>query len=530
MRNNKPAIWIALLFAALTLLGLLATPGYGLPCDEPAEQVILQENLAEYAASLLGESSEAALYYANLGVNRISRSVERDHGQSAYYLAAPLLTWLGNAPDRLTVAWHAYTWLWFMAGVVALYILMRALGLSRPLAFATALFLYLSPRFFAEGHYNNKDVVLLSLTLLTLACGARFYHRPTLARALPFALMGAMAANTKIAGAFAFALVGLSTLGSLLARRALTRSRLLAGLGAIGMFLGFYALLTPALWAGPLAYLRYVLGNAAGFSRWTGVVLYRGAIYDPTHGLALPHSYLPVMVLLTTPLPTLLFAAVGQVSALRRCLRRDPARPFLVALTLLWLVPVTYVVAAQPLMYNGWRHFYFIYASIAAMGGLGLKAASRWAGGRKGWQTVLTAVLAAVFLWQGVGIALNHPYQYAYYNVLAQNAERDFELDYWDVSTVNAMRALARQKPDTAAPLVLGASDDMSLFGVDKGYPALAPAEKAALAPTSSAGAPYILYNITYARIYGAAPPEGYTPLISIRSYGRTICVIYAKP
>lgn len=529
MRNINPKVWVALLFAALTLVGLMVSPDYGLPCDEPAEQVILQENLHEYAIRLGGAGSEAARYYAALGVNRISQSIERDHGQSAYYLAAPLLVLLRNAPNQLLVAWHAYTWLWFMAGVIALYLLMRALGLSRPLAFATALLLYLAPRFFAEGHYNNKDVVLLSLTLLTLAFGARFYHKPTFWRALPFALMGAMAANTKIAGAFAFALVGLATLVSLTARRALTRGRLLAGLGAIVMFLGFYALLTPALWADPLGYLRYVLGNAAGFSRWTGVVLFRGAIYDPTRGLPLPRSYLPVMVLLTTPLPYLLLAAVGQIAALLLCLRRDPARPLLLALTLLWLVPVAYVMAARPLLYNGWRHFYFIYAGIAAMGGLGMRALANLTQGRKRLQSGMAAALAALFLWQGAGIALNHPYQYAYYNLMAHNAEQDFELDYWDVSVVNAMRALAALGPGSGAPLALGASDELSLFGVEKGYPSLTAAEKASLAVTRTTDAPYMLYNTTYARIYGVSPPAGYAPIVSLNSYGREICVIYAQ-
>lgn len=190
-----------LFFVLLTLAGLLTSADYGLPCDEPAEQDILRENLYEYATRLLGPQSEAARYYQANGVQLISQSIERDHGESAYYLAAPILQLQADAPDTMTVLWHAYTWLWFMAGVIALYRLMRQLGLNRFLACATALFLYLSPRFFAEGHYNNKDVVLLSLTLCTLASGLRFQKKPSFPAALLFSLFGALAANTKIIGA-----------------------------------------------------------------------------------------------------------------------------------------------------------------------------------------------------------------------------------------------------------------------------------------------------------------------------------------
>jgi hypothetical protein len=155
---------IAVFFALLTLIGLLTAADYGLPCDEPEEQDILRANLMEYAQRLLGDDSAPAAYYASLGIVPISQSDERDHGEAAYYLAAPILRLTGTEPDRMTALWHAATWLWFMVGGFSLYRLMRSLGLSRALSCLTALLLYLSPRFFAEGHYNNKDVVLLALT------------------------------------------------------------------------------------------------------------------------------------------------------------------------------------------------------------------------------------------------------------------------------------------------------------------------------------------------------------------------------
>jgi hypothetical protein len=147
--------------------------------DGPSEQVILQENLKEYAALLLGDDSEAVKGYDGLGIHRITESIEMDHGQAAYYPAAPLLQIRDTDPHRFNTLWHAYTWLWFMVGVLAVYALCRGFGLPRVLACAASLMLYLSPRFFAEGHYNNKDIVLMSLALWTIAAGVRLMRKRT---------------------------------------------------------------------------------------------------------------------------------------------------------------------------------------------------------------------------------------------------------------------------------------------------------------------------------------------------------------
>ena len=53
--------FVALFFAVLALVGLSAGADYGLPCDESTEQIILQENMLEYALRLFGEDSAPAI-------------------------------------------------------------------------------------------------------------------------------------------------------------------------------------------------------------------------------------------------------------------------------------------------------------------------------------------------------------------------------------------------------------------------------------------------------------------------------------
>ncbi|MEA5013844.1 MAG: hypothetical protein VB099_04740 [Candidatus Limiplasma sp.] len=530
---RRPRLLVALFFGLLTLIGLLTSGDYGLACDEDWEQDILRENLKEYAL-WLGDS-RAVDYYSQLGIRPISQSTEGDHGQSAYYLAAPLLPLKQTAPHVLLALWHGYTWLWFMAGCWAVYGFCREIGQSRGVACLCVLLLYLSPRFFAEGHYNNKDMVLLSLFLLTLWLGLRLLKQPGLLRGVLFSLAGAMAANTKIVGAAPWGLVGLAVVVSLTAQRAWTPSKVRAALGTLLSFAVFYALLTPALWHGPGEYLAYVLRNASGFSRWPGVVLFRGMIYD--HGVnPLPRRYLPYMMLVTLPLYTLPLAAIGQWKALlsfckaKAAALKESAVIMLPVLTLLWLAPLGYAMATKPLVYNGWRHFDVVFAPVVLLAGIGLDTlAGLWE--RRAWlRRGACALLCLCFAFTALGMGLNHPYQYGYYNLLLRNTDAtQMELDYWVVSTVNAMKELAASPRDTRLPLVLGAREPMSLFGVVHGHGALSPALQATLTVTEEEDAPYLFSNATYARIYGTPAPQGYHPLLTIRSYGKVLATLYEK-
>ena len=364
--------FVALFFAVLALVGLSAGADYGLPCDESTEQIILQENMLEYALRLFGEDSAPAQWYLSRGITPISQSIERDHGQCAYYPAAALLPLQEEAPDRVMVLWHAYTWLWFMLGVAAVYGFCREAKLSRPVSCGGMLLLYLCPRFFAEGHYNSKDMVLLTLFLCTLWLGLRFLKQPGFLRGALFSLAGAMAANTKVVGFFVWGLMGLCAVVLVTAQRRWDRRMACIAAATVALFAGFYALLTPALWSGPVEYLRYLLVNASGFTRWPGVVLFRGMRFE--HAVnPLPRYYLVWMMLVTLPLYVTPLAAVGQLSVLRRVWQqraaalRDPVTLALTAASLCWFVPLLFAVLTRPLVYNGWRHFYFVYAGVVLL-------------------------------------------------------------------------------------------------------------------------------------------------------------------
>lgn len=526
--ERKQKVLIAVLFLVLTLAGLWMGTGYGVPWDETSEQRILAQNFHEYAYQILGPDSSFIRSALAKGATLISENIERDHGMAPYYPLVPIF-FLDDAHLVMQI-WHAYTWLLFMLGVVALYFLARELGAGRGVAFAASLLLYLAPRFFAEGHYNNKDVVLLAFVLCAFAFAARLMRERGYLPAILFSVAGAFAANVKIIGVLAWGLAGLAVLWKWLGERKLGGRDVRIMLSAIFAFLVCYFLITPAMWHNPVAFFRYLIDNMSHFSRWDGAVLFEGKLYRPGQGLPLPWYYLPKMMLLTLPVPFLLLALAGQVYAVIRIVKEKQSRPLLVALSVFWLLPLAYAMCSQPVIYNSWRHFYFVYAGLSAMGGLGLVWLWQLAGKKRALKIVSAVAIAAVFITQAVIVLAGHPYQYTYYNVLAGRVEGNYELDYWALSTYDALDELVNSAArNQNLPLVFAKPETPPFpYPVTNNLDALPRAERDALAYTEDvADAPYLIYNSTYATIAELQTPEGYHKLISVRGYGRELVSVY---
>lgn len=445
---------VAIFFAVLLIAGLTAGLDYGKTTDEGTEYAILESNVAEYACRLLGENSSIARRLCDRA-ERISTSIERDHGVSSYYPFYPISVILNRiSPRALSLGWHAYTFLWFIAGCAALYgIARKLLGASRKFSCAAALMLYLTPRMFASGHFNNKDMVLLSLFLLVIFFGVKWIGENRLRDGVWMAIFGAFAANTKILGAWCFGMMGVAYLISRIANKTLDKRAWKNGIAAIFIFFAGCALLTPAMWGDPIGYVRYVVQYAKEFTRLTAPMLFEGKIYRPGAGDALPWYYLPKLMAMSIPIYIQLLSLIGVISAIAKSKRPRAAigvlggmpewtRARIMLLTaLIALVPMLYAMLGDMVLYNGWRHFYFAYASIIVLAAYGLFALlARFPRGKR---AISIAVATAMAVNGGV-IALSHPLEDSTFNLIALPfVKADYETDYWLLAARPAMEKIA---------------------------------------------------------------------------------------
>ena len=142
---------VALFFLAILLMGFLTVKGYGLAWDDLGELKILRMALQEYNAILPWDTVYGRAL-DEMGIQRISESIERDHGICMYYPLFWAVCTDAYSPQQVSLIWRCHTWAIFTLGLFALYAVARRMGFSRLLSITGVLFMLLSPRFFAEGH------------------------------------------------------------------------------------------------------------------------------------------------------------------------------------------------------------------------------------------------------------------------------------------------------------------------------------------------------------------------------------------
>lgn len=520
------------LLLIMFIVGLAVTGDYGIPTDEGQEIDILLANMREYLEYFF--PADSALMYAldEARIVSISRNIEMDHGQSAYYGMFPLLfakygIGLEISNHQLSQLYHLYTYFVCFSAVICMYWLGKELFVDERVATLGAVLLFVSPRFFGEMHYNNKDLVLLCLLVDTCCFAVRATRRKKLSDVLLFGLTAALVSNTKIVGLFFFGMMGLAYIVYVSLKKQWNRKSVVRMLTAILSFAFFYVLLTPAMWPDPSQYFLHLLSNAFQFSRWHGQILFEGAIFDPVAG-ELPRRYLIKLIYLTTPLFILGLAAVGVFELLHSFCGKGkilalPERVLFTAACLCALVPLLVAVATGSLVYNGWRHFYFSYFGVILLAALGVALLL-------GWKPKLAGIcLGALIAANAVGLALEHPNQYAYYNVLvSREGQLGYETDYWGLSTREALETILAQ--DEREQINVSWGEDCTRLCMICAYSRMKNSEANSLwLEPDQSKADYILLNVTKGQEYGYQISEDFSLVATIESYGLPLTEIYQR-
>ncbi|WP_187320608.1 glycosyltransferase family 39 protein [Hymenobacter citatus] len=365
---------------------------------------------------------------------------DSDHGV-AFELPLAVLSFVFTHNDSRAFYFmrHLCNFFVFVLGVYALYTLARWYLRDWRWGLLAAVLLVLSPRFFAEAFYNSKDIVFMACFAMSMATLVYAWQRPTTARILLHALATALAVDVRAQGVLLF----LFSLPLLLLANPLATVRqnpLKTATLYVGASLALIVAGWPYLWSLSFAELWQASDKISHYP-WSGPVLYLGHVFRvPTEQL--PWHYIPVWLFVTTPVTYSLAAGLGIIGAILAITRTQhlPLQRCINLLTLLWLLlPLGIVIVFHPILYNGWRHLYFIYPAFILLAVHGLKLLYQAAkSAALFWRVVapvlllITGAEAGYTLWR---MAKAHPYENVYFSFLSpQKAEQLFELDYWGLS------------------------------------------------------------------------------------------------
>lgn len=432
--------WPLLFFTAYLIVGLSIYQDYGLSWDEPISRVnglvnlkYLAENLFPF---LLTDSIKSLPDLANW--------MDRDYGV-AFETPAVALERLLNLEEtrEIFIFRHLATFLFSFLGVLAIYATVRKIYGDYRLGLLAALMLVLSPRIFAESFYNSKDIVFMASIAIAIYTMTNFLAKPSLLSASIHGFCTALAIDIRIMGIVLFVYTLAALLIQLTKRTIPTQQLRISTEAYILSTCMFVIAMFPFLWANPLVNFALIFKNMANF-RWDGSVLYMGEIIKATD---LPWHYIPVWILITTPLLYTAFMAIGVIATVKQFISRkfslwsgNKEMYDLIHLAIL-TGPIIAVIVLSSVLYDGWRQLYFIYPAFILLSIKGVVTVIDFFKGRKSVNYFITGIFIASFAYQSYWIWGAHPLQNVYFNCLVgKDWKNKFEMDYWGLGNRDALQ------------------------------------------------------------------------------------------
>ncbi len=310
-------------------------------------------------------------------------------------------------------------------------------------AFLTLLFLALSPRIFGHSMNNPKDIPFAAAFVFTLYYIFKFVKQlPNPGKkSIALLIVGIAAAiNVRVGGLLLIAYLGFFTGVAYLwkpeLRAKLKDFKHLGGIAGIGLLISFLGYLGGQIfwpWArqAPFSNPLVALGEMESFDTAIQILFEGKRIWSDV----VPWYYIPKWMAIGSPV----FFLVGLVLAvILFVVLKDKISTLAFALMLFaGIFPIVYAIAKDSSLYDGMRHFLFVYPIFAVLAAWGWSMlvdvfknnqVGKWAVG------VILAVLLAL---PAIFMVKNHPYQYVYFNELfggVDKAYANYETDYWMTS------------------------------------------------------------------------------------------------
>lgn len=320
----------------------------------------------------------------------------------------------------------------FLAGALALYF--AALELTRKswAGLLSWVVLFCTPRIMAHAAFNTKDIPVLAAACIFLWSIFAFKNRPGYLWAIVSAGSCALMISLRIPAVYTLLIWGMVWLFKT-ADRSLDIKKAIGILFAFGITATLATVLFwPVLWHKPMFHFVEAWRFMSRFP-WDNPVLFMGSFYQAAD---LPWYYIPFWVIITVPPLWLIGVFSGMVIGVVMLWKRktEPALHVVVLMAFV-LIPVLAVIMLKSVVYDEWRHVFFIYPGMILLVVYGVYHLLEIVNYKKNvvfFLLFLAALQIAEFvLWS----SKNKEYTYLYFNpVFRSYACGNMEQDYWGLS------------------------------------------------------------------------------------------------
>jgi hypothetical protein len=451
--NRSNFIIVILIYSAFFIIGILSFRDFGLSVDEWDLRLLGFVNL-KYIMEFFSQDSLPKLNTI-LSIPKISEYSSNTHGV-IFALPMAYIEYFFNITDsqKYYLVRHFFNHLIFLISNFYFFLLVKEKFNNWIYGIFGCLFLFLSPRIFAESFYNQKDILFLSLFIINLYYAIHFLKSPSLKNSFLFSLTTALAIDIRIMGIIIFPIIVFFTYLKYLKNK---KFKIFKGTCAYLILFPFMTILFwPYLWESPFIHFGQIFKILSSYTS-VGYNYYFGNYYESSN---LPWHYVFVWIGITTPFFYLLLFIIGFANHTIKIKQRifdtsnDHGLNNLLGgekelqdhiYYLLFIIPILLVIFLNSTLYNGWRHLYFIYPCFLLISLKGLHLINLKYFKKRNLQFKILVVVFLIPI--AVVMIKNHPHQNVYFNFLAgKNVQANFELDYWGLSNKQALEYILKNE------------------------------------------------------------------------------------
>jgi len=440
--EKKYKVIICIFFAIYLLVGISIFKDYGISWDETVSRT----------------NGVEAVKYVLTGDQGLFRYSDKYYG-TAFEMPLVLLEMiLGLSENAQAVFFmrHLATFLLFYMGVLFFYLLCKRRFGSWKIGLLGSLFLILSPRIFAHSFYNSKDIACMAMFIVSMYTFVKLLDKKSLPRIVVHALACALLIDIRLVGVFVpFITLAFLIFDNAVYTKEIKIKRTIVNILVYVFFLILFVILFwPLLWQDPIYHFKEAFIQMSHFPG-SYEILYLG---KHINSLDIPWHYIPLWILISTPLLYTGFFLVGSSISIKRLIK-NPVRFYCnkrddIIFVLWFFLPLIAVIVTNAVLYDAWRQMFFIYPAflMVALSGVVLSfeyISKRFKGvGRKAvsWAFILIVAFSLIGTFQSM--VRYHPYQNVYFNMLAgrnmKDIRKNFELDYWGLSYREALEYILK--------------------------------------------------------------------------------------
>lgn len=451
MNSKKTRNVIIILFAVYLIIGLFCFNDYGCGPDEGMER---QTSLVNYRYMIeklnipISEANKTWLAY----LPELKEYRDRYYGTALHFplVLIEAAVHFTLEPSQFYGMRHLYTFLNYYIAMICFYRLLSGRFGQKTGIFGT-LMMILTPRFFAESYYNNKDILFTAWYIFGICVSLRWIRNKTIPNALLCGSVIALACNTRFNAIAFIPLLIAVFVYDLIFRKERSAKAILSLVILLLTCAAVFYLATPNFWEEPLKVFRETMEfNRRHPNHTADGNLFFGRTVDA----AKTWYFVPVWIFLTTPLCNLIFSVCGVFTFCFVTIKKKivPAFQDRNAMTDLFcfcigFLPIAAIIKMHVFIYNSWRHCYFCYPVIIYFAAYGLHTLT--AASRKREISFAAAVMVGISLIYNCGwILLNHPHEYAYFNPSVRKYSNLFSGDYWGICSRELVEAVSKDAPE----------------------------------------------------------------------------------